>query len=152
MKLLTAMFCLCCLAAAGHQQKATPKGYFSAIVVKDLAASTKWYQSVLTLEVKKTMMDQPGFKIAILESSDILLELMEQVNSVPRQEVLDSKPAGTNVQGFSKIGFKVADMDAFLKHLADVRMTIPKIWTDQATGRRNFLVSDPDGNLVQFFE
>ncbi|MBS1531563.1 MAG: hypothetical protein JSU01_14750 [Bacteroidetes bacterium] len=43
-------------------------------------------------------------------------------------------------------------MDAYLKRLNELKITVPQIWTDATTGKRNFLITDPDGNLIQFYE
>jgi hypothetical protein len=55
------------------------------------------------------------------------------------------------MQGHFKIGFRIADMDACLKHLVALKIIVPQVWTDAKTKKRNFLIKDPDGNLVQFF-
>jgi len=38
-----------------------------------------------------------------------------------------------------------------LKRLAALSIATSQIYKD-AKGKRNFLISDPDGNLIQFFE
>jgi hypothetical protein len=45
----------------------------------------------------------------------------------------------------------VADMNAWISHLKKFNVTVDRIYKD-ASNKRNFLVPDPDGNLVQFFE
>jgi hypothetical protein len=51
-----------------------------------------------------------------------------------------------------KQGFKVANMDACLKHLNNLKIKVPRVWTDSSTGKRNFIIEYPDENLIQFFE
>ncbi len=126
---------------------------FSAIVVKNLDSSAKWYQSVFDLKLKGHMKDEnAGYNIFILESPSLTIELLELKNSFNPKNLLKDKPEGTQLQGFFKIGFKVADIDACLKHFADLNISVPGIWSDSKTQKRNFIVSDPDGNLVQFFD
>ncbi len=126
---------------------------FSAVVVRNIDTSVSWYKSVFGLTVKQTMNDAGGgYKITILESPTYMLELLELKGSVPKTEALKSKAAGTETQGHFKVGFRVTNMDACLKHLASLKITVPQVWTDDKTKKRNFLIPDPDGNLLQFFE
>jgi hypothetical protein len=127
--------------------------WFSAVIVDNVDSSTAWYQSVFDLKIKNHIDDsQSGFRVVIMESSTFLLELMENKAWPDQKELLAGKPEGTRIQGFFKIGFKVTDMDACLKRLAALKIIPGRIYTDSETKRRNFLINDPDGNLVQFFE
>ena len=129
------------------------KASFSAIIVKDLAVSSLWYQTVFGLKVKDHVKDEnAGYDIHILESADLTLELLQLRGAVSRTEVLSGKTDKTEVNGFFKIGFTVADVDASLKHLKGLKIDVPQVYTDQTTKKRNFLITDPDGNLIQFFE
>lgn len=144
-----------CLALSSAAQ--TPsfeyQPYFSAVVVKNIDTSVAWYKSVFGLSIKETMNDpNSSYKITILESPKYLLELLELKGSVSRDETLKGKAAGTEMQGHFKIGFRVANMDDCLKQLAALKIAVPQVWTDAKTKKRNFLIKDPDGNLVQFFE
>ncbi|MGZ5220277.1 MAG: VOC family protein [Chitinophagaceae bacterium] len=139
-----------------HAQGAAPfkyEPYFSAVIVKNVDSSTAWYQSVFDLNIKNRINDtQNGFRVMILESSTFLLELIENRSWPDQKKLLEGKPEGTRIQGFFKMGFKVPDMDACLKRLADLRVIPGRIYTDSETKKRNFLINDPDGNLVQFFD
>jgi hypothetical protein len=127
--------------------------YFSAVIVHDVDSSTAWYQSVFDLKIKNRINDiERGFRVMILESPSLLLELIENKSWPAQKKLLADKPEGTRIEGFFKIGFHVHDMNACLKHLADLKIIPDRIYTDSATKKRNFLVSDPDGNLLQFFE
>jgi len=127
--------------------------YFSAVVVKKLAASVKWYQSVFGLKIKTEMNDPDHtYTITILESSNYLLEILELKGSVERSTPLQDKPKGTEMQGHFKIGFKISNANNWITHLKKLNIDVPQVWTDSETGKKNFLIADPDGNLVQFFE
>lgn len=127
--------------------------YFSAIIVKNVDTSSAWYQSVFNLKEKNRINDtERGFRVVTLESSSFLLELIENKAWLEQKKVLENKPDGTRIQGFFKIGFKVPDMDACLKKLADLKIIPDRIYTDAETRKRNFLMEDPDKNLIQFFE
>jgi len=126
--------------------------YFSAVIVRNIDTSARWYKSVFSLKIKNEINDAAnGFKVTILESPAFLLELLELKGVLVRKEILDNLQGNKQIQGHFKIGFKLADMDAFLKHLAFLKINVPQVWTDSTTKKRNFLINDPDGNLIQCF-
>jgi catechol 2,3-dioxygenase-like lactoylglutathione lyase family enzyme len=127
--------------------------YFSAVIVSNIEASSAWYQSVFDLKVKNKI-DDPnyGAKVIILESSKILIELLELKSAIAPKTLLEGKTKDAKVQGHFKIGFKVSNMDEWLKRLSTLKITVDRVYTDSDTKKRNFLITDPDGNLVQFFE
>lgn len=125
--------------------------YFSALIVKNIDSSVNWYQSVLGLKTRFLPGTPQGIRVAILESPQIVLEIIENNAWPDPQEVLKGKPEGTRLHGYFKIGFKVTAMDGFIEYLKKLNISIPRIYKDD-TGKRNFLVEDPDKNLVQFFE
>ena len=123
---------------------------FSAIIVKNIDSSSKWYQSVFDLKVKEQMKDEKaGYNIIILESRSYTLELLELKNSFNPK---DGKAQNTEAQGIFKFGFHVKNMDDCLRHLQALKISVPQVWTDSKTKKRNFLITDLDGNLIQFFE
>ena len=127
--------------------------YFSAVVVKNVDSAAAWYQSVFDLKINNRINDtERGFRVMILESPAFLLELIENKSWPDQKKLLADKPAGTHIQGFFKIGFRVPDMDACIKRLAGLKIIPDRIYTDSETKKRNFLINDPDRNLVQFFE
>jgi hypothetical protein len=110
-----------------------------------------WYQSVLGLKTRFLPGTPQGIRVALLESPEIVLEMIENSSWIEPQKLLEGKPDGTRIQGYFKIGFKVSTMDSFIEHLKKLNISIPRIYKDES-GKRNFLVEDPDKNLVQFFE
>jgi len=127
--------------------------YFSAVIVRNVDSSAAWYQSVFNLRVQNRINDtERGFRVMILTSPSFLLELIENRSWPDQKSILADRPEGTRIQGFFKIGFTVPDMDVCLKRLAELRIVPERIYTDSETKKRNFLVTDPDGNLIQFFE
>jgi hypothetical protein len=125
--------------------------YFYAIIVKNIDSSVNWYQFVLGLKTKFLPGTPQGIRVAILESPQIVLEIIENNAWLDPKEYLKGKPEGTRLHGYFKIGFKVTAMDSFIEHLNKLNISIPRIYKDDS-GKRNFLVEDPDKNLVQFFE
>lgn len=141
------------LSFASHGQSGpvlTPS--FSAVIVANMDTSSPWYQKVLSLGVKEKMTDPAGsYNVVILESATMTLELLELKGSLSRKPILQDK-GDVNIQGHFKVGFKTTDMDALLKHLKSLQVEVPRVYSDAKTKKRNFLITDPDGNLIQFFE
>ena len=126
---------------------------FSAVIVKDIRVSVDWYKSVFGLKTKtESNDDKNGYKVAIMESENLLLELIELRGSLTRDELLAGKPDGTQIQGHFKLGFKVKNIDDCLKRLAQLNIEVPQVWQDKISGKRNFIIKDPDENLIQFFD
>jgi len=126
------------------------KPYFSAVIVSDIDSSAAWYQSVLGLKVKNRINEpESGFKIVILESSYLLIELIEDKSSLEQKKILENKPEGTHVQGFFKIGFKVSNIDVCIDHLKNLKILVEHVYKE-SSNKRNFLINDPDGNFIQF--
>lgn len=126
--------------------------YFSALIVKNIDSSVKWYESVLGLKTRFLPDVPQGIKVAILESPNIIIEMIENVAWLDPKKLLEGKPEGTRIHGYFKIGFRVTAMDSFIDHLKKLNISIPRIYRDDSSRKRNFLVEDPDKNLVQFFE
>jgi len=139
-----------------HAQTSTAfnyRPYFSAVIVHNIDSSTAWYQSVFDLKARNSINDtERGFRVRILESPAFLLELIENKSFLQQKKILADKAQGARIEWFFKIGFNVTDMDACLKHLAGLKIIPERIYTDSDTKKRNFLIEDPDGNLLQFFE
>ena len=142
------------LSIAVHSQQASSfrvDPYFSALIVKNIDSSANWYRSVLGLKTRSLPGTSQGIKVAILESPQIIIEIIENSAWLDPNEVLKGKPEGTRLHGYFKMGFKVTSMDSFIEYLNKLNITIPRIYKDDS-GKRNFLIEDPDKNLVQFFE
>ena len=151
-KIALLVFIIITSTAPGQQTSSFQvDSYFSALIVKSIDSSVNWYQSVLGLKTKFLPGTPQGIKVAILESPQIVLEIIENNEWPDPKEFLKGKPEGTRLHGYFKIGFKVTAMDAFIEHLNKLNISIPRIYKDDS-GKRNFLVEDPDKNLVQFFE
>ena len=126
--------------------------YFFAVIVNDLDSCEKWYRSVFGLTVTKRMNEPAaGFKVIVLESPILVIELIEDRASVKVTDVLAGQPAGAKIKGLFKIGFHVQDMNACLQHFSMLKINAGTIYKDKS-GKRNFLVNDPDGNIIQLFE
>jgi glyoxalase/bleomycin resistance protein/dioxygenase superfamily protein len=151
-RMLIVGFILMSIVGNSQDKAATQASpYFSAIIVNNLDTSALWYQSLFDLKVRNLPDVPEAFRVAILESPALVLELIENRSWLDPKKILEGKPEGTHIRGFFKIGFKVPDMNAWISHLKKFNVTVDRIYKD-ASNKRNFLVPDPDGNLVQFFE
>jgi catechol 2,3-dioxygenase-like lactoylglutathione lyase family enzyme len=123
------------------------------VIVKDIDVSVTWYKSIFGLTVKNESNDAgPDTKLLLWSLKKLLVELIELRGSLSREALLAVKPDGTQIQGHFKVGFKVKDIDACLKRFAQLQIEVPRVWKEHRSGKRNFIVSDPDGNLIQFFD
>jgi predicted enzyme related to lactoylglutathione lyase len=141
------------LSTLATAQTPSYQPYFFAVVVSDVEKAAKWYGDVFDLKEKTRITDPNGaHDIAIMESDVMVLELLQLKGTVMKKEALTGRPEGTQIQGHFKIGFKVKDINAWLEHLKTLKVDVPRVYTDSNSRKRNFLVEDPDGNLIQFFE
>jgi glyoxylase I family protein len=124
-------------------QHFVPTKAFAAVIVNDINKSERWYSRLFELSPVRQV-DEASAKIRIMESRYLVLELLELKDSKPRP--------GELTHGHFKMGFTVQDIDKVLKFLKDEGITVDRVYKDQSTNKRNFLVNDPDGNLIQFFE
>lgn len=137
----------------GQQKDVENVPYFAAVIVKDVSVSSKWYQDVFHLDVKERMGDdKTDYKVFILEGETFVLELLQLKNSQDPRELLKSKPSDARIQGHFKIGFKVADFETCLAKLRGQKVDVSQVYTDSKTKKRNMLIRDPNGNLLQIFE
>jgi catechol 2,3-dioxygenase-like lactoylglutathione lyase family enzyme len=132
------------------QPRFIARGAFVALVVTDLDASVRWYQTNLGLHpIKRGKSPRVAAETAVLGSHNILVELIHYTDrSLPKREINDSTP----VAGPIKAGAIVdpAGFDEIAKHLQS-RGIEPRSFNDKEMGYRSFIVRDNDGNLIQFF-
>ena len=150
--LVTVTFCTTVHCQNTSENQLMP--YFSAIVVKDAEKTSWWYKSVLGLESTSTTENpQRGSKIIVLASDNLVVELIEVKTQVKRENVLLGKPEHTLIQGFTKIGFRIRDLDAYRQKLMDLKVEFfGDVYTDPVSHKRSFLIQDPENNLIQIFE
>jgi catechol 2,3-dioxygenase-like lactoylglutathione lyase family enzyme len=139
-------------AAAQGQPPAIPafaaQGAFFAIVVTDLDASVRWYESNLGLHlVKRGKSPRLPAETVVLGGHNLFVELIHHDGKpLPR---LDNEAA---VPRLIKAGVIVGqkDFDALAASLQK-RGVEAGIFQDKEMGARSFLFKDNDGNLIQFF-
>ena len=139
------------------QQQLTP--LLTAIVVSDIQNSSQWFEEKLGFKFKEVIKDYPkhNLKVGVMEINGFYLELVENVAAVPQNEL--PIPDDTNLNGYSKLGFMVNDIEllyAHLKKFNDVDFltdvgTLPPSNLPIQWPSNYLLIRDPDGNMIQFF-
>lgn len=131
-----------------------------AICVQDIETSLNWYTQKLGFEIEQNIKEYPdyGLKLAFLRAGDFHLEILEKTNSYKQSEFL---PTPENyLGGVFKVGFILNDLEAKyaeLKQMQDVEFvtgigTLPENQLPIKWPTHHFLIKDPDGNFIQFFE
>jgi catechol 2,3-dioxygenase-like lactoylglutathione lyase family enzyme len=126
----------------------TAQGAFVAIVVTDLDASLRWYETNLGLHlVKRGKSPRVHAETAVLSGRNLFVELIHhEGKQLPR---IDNE---ASVPRLLKAGVVVGqkDFDAVAAFL-EKRGIEAGISEDKEMGVRTFLFRDNDGNLIQFF-
>jgi len=82
-----------------------------------------------------------------------LIELIKINSIVNKNEVLQNYSDGSRFNGFTKVGFAVDNFDGWHQFLENKNVKFRgTVVTDGHSGKRTFLVEDPEGNILQFFE
>lgn len=124
------------------------QGAFLAVVVTDLDASVHWYGSNLGLHlVKRGRSPRVAAETVVLGGHNLFVELIHHEGAtLPR---IDNE---ASVPRLIKAGVIVGqrDFDALAAFLR-TRSIKAGIFEDKEMGVRTFLLTDNDGNLIQFF-
>jgi catechol 2,3-dioxygenase-like lactoylglutathione lyase family enzyme len=130
-----------------------PLGSFFALSVKDLNASSAWYQQKLGFKVVKQGGVSPDGKSSamILDRDGFVLELVHHKQAVNGNTLRkDYKPY--LVYGIFKVGLIVDDADHTAQRLRANGVPIANDpFTDEALHMRSFIIRDNEGNYIQFF-
>ena len=130
-----------------------------SLYVDSLEVSIGWYSDVLQMELSAPPQEYPDYhlRMAFLEKPGFHLELVERANSLDRGDALPSEEI--LLGGFFKMGFSSQDIDALYRRLqalgtiefvTDVQ-DLPPSEIEIPWPTRHLLITDPDGNFVQFF-
>lgn len=152
--LITFLLCSSFLSYAQTNSKQNLEAYFSSVIVNDIETSINWYSNVLGFEVlNKTESKERGFKQSNLKREGILIELIELDNAMNPKKTIPNYNNRTRIIGFFKIGFLVLDFNKWIEHLTNEKVNFyGNIVTDEITGKKMIIITDPDGNRIQIFE
>lgn len=125
-----------------------------SIIIKDIDTAVDWYTKNLGLRIRNVNENKErNSKIVNLENGNLLLELIKINSAVDKNEVLEKYPAGSRFAGFMKTGFVTEKFDEWHEFLENQKVKFRgTIVTDSHSNKRTFLIEDPEGNVLQFFE
>lgn len=152
--LVLSLLCLPFLIKAQNDSTLKLEPYFSALIVSDFNASINWYTNKLGFEVmNRVEWAERGFKQANLSRGNILIELIELDKAVNIKDVVPSYSNKMRTVGLFKIGFRVTEFDKWIDHLTNEKVNFyGSIVTDDITGKKMVIITDPDGNRIQIFK
>ena len=166
MNALKTLLLLIVLTYMSCKEKTTPQKAdtfhtsLMALFVEDIDNSVEWYTERLGFGIEKEIVDYPdyGMRIAFLELNDFRLELIEKDNALSPDDYLPS-PEHT-LGGVAKIGLRTQNVETVynkLKPSDDVNFiteigTLPEMDVSIEWPTKYFLITDPDGNFIQFFD
>lgn len=117
------------------------------LIVRDIAASTRFYCDVLGFTVKQTVPDAAPFVFVWLERDGVTVFLNDP-GAVAKDLPMYATPA---FGGTSTLFITVAGVDA-LHALVSPRTPVVMPLHTQWYGMREFAIHDPDGHLITFAE
>ena len=158
--LFSLTLCWLCISTATAQRDQAFRPQLLAISVDSLEVSIDWYSTVLGFELETDIREFPdyGMRLAFVRKGNFHLELIQIDGSFQPADLLPNSDA--YLGGFYKVGFRLADIRKFYNQLESTGVVsfvtdvqdlpgnkLPIPWPT-----RHFLVTDPDGNYVQFFD
>ncbi len=120
--------------------------------VDNIKLMSNWYQKNLNFKID-TIITSPtvNAKSILLKKNNFWIELIENKKAV-RESTL-SLPEGYRViNGYSKLGFAVDNLNIIYKHLKKNGVSIfREISKGELFDGNYFIITDPEGNYLQFF-
>jgi catechol 2,3-dioxygenase-like lactoylglutathione lyase family enzyme len=140
------------VAPAAPEVPFTVQGAFFALYVSDLSASTKWYSEKLGMQVVMRTPKQGKAAVVVLEGGGLIVELIQHDDAVSRTRAAGTGRDPALIQGMSKAGVVVEDLDRTLAVLKE-RGVQPAFgpFPARAGQRANAIIRDNAGNLIQLF-
>ena len=128
--------------------------YRAALAVSNVNEISKWYQDVLGFKFTRRMdFDDYGVHIEFLESNGFGMELIEKQGSKSKQERMADLKDTSLLQGLTKVGFLVENIEEVSASLKEKEVKIVFDVTDDPEEDMCWMIiEDPDGNIIQFFE
>lgn len=129
--------------------------YLIGLSVAGIDESVKWYEEKLGFRVVKRMeLPKYDLRIAFLEANGFRIELFENRKSFSANKYIpDYEEMSGLLQGISKFGFLVDDIEAVAKALKSrgVQFEV-ELREDKEFALKFFIISDNNGNLIQYFQ
>ena len=125
---------------------------FFALTVKNADSVANWYSSTFQLRSLKEINDTSmGAVVKIIGNDNMVIEILQLKDSKPAKDLGLESPF--QMHGFVKVGFFVKSLGDVQKYFDQKQIKIlygP--FNDESTRTKNLIISDCEGNLVQFFE
>ncbi len=125
---------------------------FFALTVKNADVAANWYTSTFNLKSIKEINDTAmGVVVKIIGNDNMVIEILQMKDSKTAKDLgLEST---FQMHGFVKVGFFVKNLEEAQKHFAQKNIPIKYgPFNDESTKTKNLIISDCEGNLLQFFE
>jgi len=116
------------------------------ITVSDLKRSIHFYRDILGLKVRGMLTQNEGkFKLVYVDAGNAVIELFH-FEGEEGQPLSETKNQDIGIKHF---GFKVDNVDEFVKHLKENNVEITLEPFDATGGVRIAFFKDPDGVLLE---
>ena len=139
--------------SAHCQENITPKlqGCFAAIIVKDMPTSVEWYKKVLNLkEISRNKNAKMELEQVNLKNDLLHIELIYLKSAISPQALNNKRQRHT---GLFKIGVRLDNIGQWIIHLKSKKIVQEQdIVVNPVSKKKMFVIKDPDGNRIQFFE
>lgn len=129
----------------------------AAFVVSDLDESTVWYEALGFKQDTLIESSEYGVRINFLKMGYFTLELIDfEDAALVEKEHLPSEYS--NVHGFVKLGFLAKNLDSVIaklgqdSHYVVGPANLPLLESENPWPHKFYLIKDPDGNYMQFFQ
>jgi glyoxylase I family protein len=123
-----------------------------AINCIDQAATEAWYAENFGFRRTRSVTLPDGREIIFIKMADsaFYLELFQADGPAPSPQ---ASMDGPTAPGFRHLAFKVNDVDAKLKTMKDVDITLgPLSFDDYIPGWKTVWIRDPDGRIIEISE
>lgn len=135
----------------GHSQSVI-KPSFIGLFVSQLDSTKSWYENKLGFKVMQYKKISPQLSFAMLEWNGIWIEMIQNPKVTQRKKFAETFPGAAGVDGFFKLGFQVDNIEALEAKLITkgVKFKYPMMTNDEFK-MKLFIIEDPEGNLIQFY-
>ncbi len=125
---------------------------FFALTVKNADSVAGWYSSTFNLRSIKEINDTSmGVVVKIIGNDNMVIEILQMKDSKPAKEF--GLTSTFQMHGFVKVGFFVKNLEEVQKHFTQKNIKIRYgPFNDESTKTKNLIITDNEGNLLQFFE
>jgi predicted enzyme related to lactoylglutathione lyase len=151
---LRSLLFIVCLAGASAFGGTPVKPVMVGIFAQDYEDTVSWYQQNFGFHtINEVVNEAANLRIGFLDSGGFELEIHADIVRDPNAAKLSRDRFGMPAEGFVKLYVRTDDLPSLADRLmANGSEFVREInESDRKPGQSWFMVSDPDGNLVQVF-